>query len=76
MKPTQRSILTINGGSSSIKFALYEIDAFLKQLLSGEIENIGSGNTKLSFNDFYTDKKNSLSISADNFADFFNYFII
>jgi len=67
MKSTPKSILTINGGSSSIKFALYEIDGSLTQLLSGEIENIGIGNTKLNFNDLNTDQKNSISIKADNY---------
>jgi acetate kinase len=35
-------ILTINGGSSSVKFALFEADASLRQVLSGRIERIGS----------------------------------
>jgi len=67
MKSTQRSILTINGGSSSIKFALYEIDGSLTQLLSGEIENIGTGNTKFSIDDINTDQKSSISIDADDY---------
>ena len=49
--PSNRRILTINGGSSSIKFAVFEtddaddaddIDASLKQILSGAIEKIGT----------------------------------
>ena len=34
-------ILTINGGSSSIKFALFEAGAALPRVLSGKIEGIG-----------------------------------
>ena len=34
-------ILTINGGSSSIKFALFEAEGSLKRILSGGIERIG-----------------------------------
>jgi acetate kinase len=34
-------ILTINGGSSSIKFALFEHGDSLRQILEGEIERIG-----------------------------------
>jgi acetate kinase len=41
------TILTINGGSSSIKFALYELQNTLKKLLDGEIERIGIEGTKL-----------------------------
>jgi len=35
------SILTINGGSSSIKFALFEADKSLVRMLAGGIEGIG-----------------------------------
>jgi len=38
---TAASILTINGGSSSIKFALFEAGAGLKRVLAGSIERIG-----------------------------------
>jgi acetate kinase len=34
-------ILTINGGSSSIKFALYEAGDSLRRILEGGIERIG-----------------------------------
>jgi acetate kinase len=42
-------LLTINGGSSSIKYALYEIKDSLNQLLSGEMEGIGSDQAQLHF---------------------------
>jgi acetate kinase len=42
-------LLTINGGSSSIKYALYEIKDKLNQLLSGEMDGIGTGKARLSF---------------------------
>lgn len=41
-----RSILTINGGSSSIKFALFS-DASLERTLSGRIERIGEAGSTL-----------------------------
>ena len=34
-------ILTINGGSSSIKFALFEDGDSLRRVLEGEIKRIG-----------------------------------
>ncbi|MCO5946747.1 acetate/propionate family kinase [Mucilaginibacter flavidus] len=43
------SVLTINGGSFSIKFALYAIKTPLSLLLSGQVENIGTQTCKLSF---------------------------
>lgn len=41
MKPANPRILTINGGSSSIKFALFEAGESLGQILEGGIERIG-----------------------------------
>ena len=41
MKPANPRILTINGGSSSIKFALFETGDSLRRILEGGIERIG-----------------------------------
>jgi acetate kinase len=41
MKPASGRILTINGGSSSIKFALFETGGSLRRTLEGGIERIG-----------------------------------
>jgi acetate kinase len=41
MKTANPHILTINGGSSSIKFALFEASDSLRRILQGEIERIG-----------------------------------
>ena len=41
MKPNNPRILTINGGSSSIKFAVFEADESLRRVLGGGIEGIG-----------------------------------
>ena len=41
MKPAYPRILTINGGSSSIKFALFETGDSLQRILEGGIERIG-----------------------------------
>jgi len=41
MKPTNPGILTINGGSSSIKFALFEADDPPPRIIEGGIERIG-----------------------------------
>jgi acetate kinase len=41
VKPANPRILTINGGSSSIKFALFEAGNPLRRILEGEIERIG-----------------------------------
>ena len=41
MKPTNPHILTINGGSSSIKFALFEAGDSFRRILEGAVERIG-----------------------------------
>jgi acetate kinase len=40
-EPPDPHILTINGGSSSIKFALFEVGNSRRRLLEGELERIG-----------------------------------
>jgi acetate kinase len=41
MKPVSPRILTINGGSSSIKFALFQTGDSMRRILEGGIERIG-----------------------------------
>jgi len=41
MKPANPRILTINGGSSSINFALFEAGGSPRRILQGAIERIG-----------------------------------
>jgi acetate kinase len=47
-QPPSRCILTINAGSSSIKFALFQAGTVAKRLLSGKLERIGLPNPTLS----------------------------
>ena len=51
MKPANPHILTINGGSSSIKFALYQVGEPLKRGLYGKVDRIGLSGTNLTFHD-------------------------
>jgi len=41
VKQAKASVLTINGGSSSIKFALFNANPTLRRILAGSIERIG-----------------------------------
>jgi len=49
MTAASPSILTINGGSSSIKFALYQLGDPLTRTLHGTLDRIGLGGTTLTF---------------------------
>ena len=51
MKPGNSNILTINGGSSSIKFALYVAVKPLKRGLYGTVDRIGLSGTNLTFHE-------------------------
>lgn len=68
-------ILTINGGSSSIKFSLYRIKEPLEQLFNGEIENIGSKKSTLNFNNNTDQQKNSFDIEANDHDQAANHLI-
>lgn len=49
-----KSLLVINGGSSSIRFAFYDTSPVINLLLRGKLENIGSktSNPVITTNDF------------------------
>lgn len=49
MKIDQACLLIVNGGSSSIKFAIYTTDISLTRLIHGKIERIGLNNSTLTF---------------------------
>ncbi len=58
------SILTVNGGSSSIKFALYEAGNPLKRGLYGKVDRIGLSGTNLTFNEPAKKQPKSFKLAA------------
>jgi acetate kinase len=64
MKPTNPSILTINGGSSSIRFALYQVGELLNPGLHGKVDRIGLSGTNLTFNDPARKQQQSRKLAA------------
>jgi acetate kinase len=46
-KPTLDQILTVNGGSASIKFALFEAGPTLRRIMAGSIDRIGLPGTTM-----------------------------
>jgi acetate kinase len=66
MKPADRCILTINGGSSSIKFAVYPAGEPLKRRLYGTVDRIGMSGTNLTFHDPATNHQDSSSLDASD----------
>jgi len=67
-------ILTVNGGSSSIKFAVFEAGELLARRLFGEIEGIG-GKAKLVYTDILSPQKELTNIPVTDFDSAANFLI-
>lgn len=75
MNSEQVCILTINGGSSSIKFALYDPGGTPTRLLHGEIDRIGLKDSTLIFNNEKGDQKDTLQIEASDNHSAINFLL-
>jgi len=60
MKSTERGLLAVNAGSSSIRFALFSARAPIRRVLDGKVDRIGLSGTRLSFNDRLESRKGTL----------------
>lgn len=58
-------VLAVNAGSSSIKFALYNLTEPLLRRLSGKIERIGLSDTTLTVNDPTSARAQSRAIDGE-----------
>ncbi len=74
-RDAMQSILTINGGSSSIKFALYRIDNELKRGLYGKVDRIGTSGTNLTFTDPTGKQQNTRQLAATDHKSVANFLI-
>jgi acetate kinase len=66
MKSGLPCVLTINGGSSSIKFVLYQTGGPLERRLYGKIDRIGLSDARLSFTDVLANQSDERMIDAPN----------
>jgi acetate kinase len=64
MGEVNKNILAVNGGSSSIKFSLYEVSGSLSLRLSGKIEKIGLPESALTFTDMSNHQEGHLPVQA------------
>jgi acetate kinase len=58
------SVLTINSGSSSLRFALFKSDESLRQILTGKFDRIGLPDARLSFTDVTANQSDERTIAA------------
>jgi acetate kinase len=59
-------VLTINGGSSSIRFALFETAGAPQRLLGGKVDRIGLPGTVLTFHRPLQNQRDSLTLAASD----------
>lgn len=69
MKQENSNILVINGGSSSIKFALYEMSKIPNKIISGQINRIGLNNPSFTFTKNINDEINQINIDSKDFKE-------
>jgi acetate kinase len=62
----QEAILTLNGGSSSIKFAFYQAKESPTRMLYGNVDRIGLSGTNLTFHDAKSNRKHSRRLAASD----------
>jgi len=75
VKPITPTVLTINGGSSSIKFALYRVEESLKRGLHGKVDRIGLSGTNLTFNEPTKKQPESVKLDAADHKSAANFLI-
>ncbi|HEX7585583.1 MAG TPA: hypothetical protein VF373_12915, partial [Prolixibacteraceae bacterium] len=66
LEPALNCILTINSGSSSIKFSVYQASEPIKRLLHGNIDRIGLPDSKLTFINEKDNQEESLKIKTSD----------
>jgi acetate kinase len=66
MKPNKPCVLTVNGGSSSIKFALFEVGGSLERIFKGGIDQIGTPNAVFHLKAANSDDSFSRPVAASN----------
>lgn len=69
----KNGLLIINGGSSSIKFAIYQPEEILTLILSGSINNIGSANSLFQFKNFISKEEEGITIVVTDFDEAATY---
>ncbi len=75
VSPAKESVLTINRGSSSIRFALYQIEETLVPRLSGKMDRIGLPGTQLVFSDIFQGRQDRIAFQASDHHSATEFFI-
>lgn len=73
VKSAKTSVMAINGGSSSIKFALYQTGEPLKRTLYGKVDRIGLSGTNLTFHGLDGKVQDSRNLAAADHKSAVNF---
>lgn len=73
-KSDLKCVLTLNAGSSSIKFALFDINSFVK-FLHGKIDRVGLEGTNFTFIDTTGNRKNNFVLEESDFDSASNFLL-
>ena len=68
MHPDKASVLTINGGSSSIKFAVFDVSRSPLLILSGKLEGLGRESARLTIKISGEDTVSAGAVEAPDYA--------
>jgi acetate kinase len=75
VKQQKQTVLAMNGGSSSIKFALFQTGEPLQRKLVGKIDRIGLSGTNLTFHELTQSQQVSRSIQATDQRSAVNFLV-
>jgi len=75
IRTASNSILAINAGSSSIKFALYDFEGEPQRRLWGKVDRVGLSGTTLTFTDTIKGKQDSYTLTDAESADAVGFLI-
>ena len=75
MRAIKQRVLTINSGSSSIKFALYLVGEEVSRELYGKIDRIGLSGMTLTFNDLAKNQQESRNLNVSDYKSAANFLI-
>jgi acetate kinase len=75
MKNKHLTLLVLNGGSSSIKFALYSMNENSSEIFSGQIKRIGLDSPEFSVTNAINNETNKFKIEVSNVKEAAEFFI-
>lgn len=71
----QNNLVVINGGSSSIKFAMYQTNNIVTPIFSGSLENIGTKKSTFNFINTKTKEEENIQVEIKDYENAAHYLL-